>query len=84
MTAKAVLFTSPTCGPCKAMKPVITEVAAAKGTSLEVFEVGAQSSLVATFGIRAVPTLVLLDPNEQEIKRLVGAQPRTVIEEFFA
>lgn len=84
MTAKAILFTSPTCGPCKSMKPLITEAAAAAGVPLEVFEVGKQSSLVAAFEIRAVPTLVLLDPNDKETKRMVGAASAVAIRDFFA
>lgn len=83
MTVKALLITSPTCAPCKSIKPVIAEVTEKAGIPLEVFEVGPQSSLVATFQIRAVPTLILLDPHDKEIKRLVGAQSRQTIEEFF-
>ena len=84
MTAKAILFTSPTCGPCKAMKPVATEAADKAGIPLEVTEVGAKSPEVASFAIRAVPTLVLLDPNNKEMKRLVGVQTREALEKFFA
>lgn len=84
MTAKAILFTSPTCGPCKSMKPLITEAAAAAGVPLETFEVGDQSSLVMVFQIRAVPTLVLLDQQYKEIKRMVGAASAVEIREFFA
>lgn len=84
MTAKAILFTSPTCGPCKAMKPVATEAADKAGIPLEVTEVGAESPEVASFAIRAVPTLVLLDHDNTEIKRLVGTQSRAALEQFFA
>lgn len=84
MSAKAILFTSPTCGPCKAMKPIVAAVAEQAGIPLEVTEVGAKSPEVASFDIRAVPTLVLIDTNNKEINRLVGAKPRAAIENFFA
>lgn len=84
MTAKAILFTSPTCGPCKAMKPIVMAVAEQAGIPIEVTEVGAKSPEVASFSIRAVPTLVLIDSTDKETKRLVGAQSSSSIEQFFA
>lgn len=84
MNAKAILFTSPTCGPCKLMKPLVTAAAEAAGIPLEVTEVGAKSPEVASFSIRAVPTLVLMDQHNKESKRLVGAQSRQALEQFFA
>lgn len=84
MTVKALMFTSCACAPCKAMKPVVTEVAQAAGVPLEVIDVTGNSALVETYALRAVPTIVLMGADDKEVNRLVGAKPRAVIEEFFA
>ena len=82
MTTQALLFTSPSCNPCKVMQPLIVEAAAEAGVSLEVFE-SDNTALFAYWRITSVPTLLLVGPLGFELKRLVGTKPKKDIKDFF-
>ena len=82
MTTQALLFTSPTCNPCKVMQPLIVEAAAEAGVSLEIVE-SDNTSLFAYWRITSVPTLLLVEPVGYELKRLVGTKPKKDIKDFF-
>ena len=82
MTSKAFLFTSPSCGPCKVMKPLIVEAAAEAGVSLEIVE-SDNTELFVYWQVTSVPTLLLVAPIGYEIKRLVGTKPNKDIKDFF-
>lgn len=58
------------CSPCKAMMPVL-ESLAAKRTDLSFFKINAQESpeLANRFGIRAVPTFLVLESGEVKGQR---------------
>ena len=82
MTAQALLFTSPSCVPCKVMQPRIVEAAAEAGVSLAIVE-SYNTSLFAYWRITSVPTLLLVEPVGYELKRLVGTKPKKDIKDFF-
>ena len=82
MTSKAFLFTSPSCGPCKVMKPLIVEAAAEAGVSLEIVE-SDNTEMFAYWQVTSVPTLLLVAPLDHELKRFVGTKPKKDIEDFF-
>jgi thioredoxin 1 len=66
---KVLRFTASWCQPCKAMAKLMEDV----GTNLpiEVIDIDEQSELAVEYGIRSVPTLVMLEENV-EVKRMVG------------
>jgi thioredoxin 1 len=71
-------FWAPWCAYCKAMAPVVTEVAAEFGPRLKVVGVNAedQPAVSAHFGVRGLPTfLVVKDGRVAE--QVVGAVPKT-------
>ena len=82
MTPKAFLFTSPSCGPCKAMKPLIVEAAEEAEVPLEIVE-SDNTEMFAYWQVTSVPTLLLVAPIGFELKRLVGAKPKKDIKDFF-
>ena len=82
MTFKAFLFTSPSCGPCKVMKPLIVEAAAEADVSLEIVE-SDNTEMFAYWQVTSVPTLLLAYPIGFELKRLVGTKTKKDIEDFF-
>ena len=82
MTAQALLFTSPSCVPCKVMKPIIVEAAAEAGVSLEIVETD-NTEMFAYWQVTSVPTLLLVAPLGFELKRLVGKKPKKDIKDFF-
>lgn len=50
------MFTSPTCGPCKMMKPIIEGITKENGYSFEKFCIVEQPELAASEEIQFVPT----------------------------
>ena len=66
---KVLRFTASWCQPCKAMAKLMEDV----GTDMpiEVIDIDEQSELAVDYGIRSVPTLVMLEENV-EVKRMVG------------
>ena len=58
-------FSAPWCGPCKMLSPVMEQV----GNTIPVnkINVDEQSDLAQRYGIRSVPTVVLLE-NQIEVK----------------
>lgn len=67
-------FSATWCGPCKVFKPVMQELAG-QGHSIEFIDVDEQSDVATEFGVRSVPTTVVIE-NGQEVDRFVGAIPK--------
>lgn len=78
-----VAFTSPTCGPCKGMKPIMEKVAKELGRNLAIVNVLELKGMAVAFNIRAVPTVIRLVDGMPQTARLVGAQSEPAIREFF-
>jgi thioredoxin 1 len=70
-------FWAPWCGPCKALAPVIEELAAEFNGRIKVVKVNTDDSqTVATqHNIRSIPT-VMLFKNGQIVDTVVGAVPK--------
>ena len=53
------------CGPCKALGPVLDELAAEYGDKLTIYKVDVdqERELAGAFGIRSVPTLLFIPAN---------------------
>lgn len=55
-------FGSPTCGPCKSMEPALVALESAQSQlSVVRIDVTEVPEVAAKFGVRAVPTLILLE-----------------------
>jgi thioredoxin 1 len=67
-------FSATWCGPCKVFKPVMQEIAS-QGSNVEFIDVDEQSDVAAEFGVRSVPTTVVME-NGEEVDRFVGAIPK--------
>jgi thioredoxin 1 len=61
------------CGPCKALTPVVTELASEFEGRAVIAKVNVDEApeLAGRFGVRSIPTLVLLE-NGEETDRIVG------------
>lgn len=70
-------FSATWCGPCKVFKPVMQELAG-QGHSIEFIDVDEQGDVATEFGVRSVPTTVVME-NGQEVDRFVGAIPKEQI-----
>lgn len=69
-----VLFTSPTCGPCKQMKPLLQELSGRLGFHLTVLSLDQPGVMQAAYvsGVRAAPTFLVLDAGHV-VHRHAGA-----------
>ena len=76
-------FWAPWCGPCRAMGPVIDELAneytgQVKVTKMNVDE---NPSTPSKYGIRAIPTLILFKGGEV-VEQIIGAVSKSSIKEM--
>lgn len=81
MTKKVVVFTSPTCGPCKRLKPELKFQSEHLGFELEVVELAQDGSNRDRFRdarVSAVPVTVLMEDGK-EIDRFQGGMTPTAI-----
>jgi len=69
------------CAPCRAIAPIIDEVADQYAGKVEVFKVDIDNNpeTPARFGVRGIPTVILFK-NGQVVDQLVGAVPKSQIE----
>ena len=70
----AKYFSAAWCGPCKAFKPVMNEVAG-EGYMVEFLDVDNNSEMASKYGVRSVPTTII-EENGVEVNRFVGAIPK--------
>ena len=70
------------CGPCKKVGPVVEELAAEYAGKIKIakMDVDSNRQTPTKFGIRNIPTLILFKSGEV-VNTIVGAQPKTSIEE---
>ncbi len=68
------------CGPCKAVAPLLDEIAAERAGRAVIakVDVDAHPELAARYGIRSIPSLLVFRSGEV-VGTLVGAQPKGVI-----
>ena len=78
----AKYFTATWCGPCKAFKPVMNEVAG-EGYSIQFVDIDQNKELAAQYGVRSVPTTVI-EENGVEVDRFVGALPKETVKNKLA
>lgn len=76
---KVLRFTASWCGPCKMLAKTLEEVDTK--LPIDVIDIDEKSDLAVQFGIRSVPTLVLVD-GEVEIKRSIGNKTKQELEVF--
>ena len=67
-------FSATWCGPCKAFKPIMNEIAN-EGYSVEFIDVDQSQELAAKYGVRSVPTTII-EENGIEVSRFVGVIPK--------
>lgn len=73
-------FWAPWCGPCRMVSPALEQIANGRAGRLKLVKVNTDDApnLSRRFGIRGIPTLVML-ARGKEIARSVGAQPASTL-----
>ena len=67
-------FSAAWCGPCKAFKPVMTEIKN-EGYYVEFIDIDMLTDLAQQYNVRSVPTVVI-EENGKEVSRFVGVIPK--------
>lgn len=76
---RVIRFTASWCGPCKMLARNLEDIKTS--IPIEVIDIDENTDAAIEFGVRGVPTLVMLDGNT-EMKRLVGMQPLKQLEDW--
>lgn len=68
-------FTASWCSACKAIKPIVERESAEKGFDVKFLDMDSDEGAIEAekFGVRSLPTLVVVDENGNEVKRAVGS-----------
>jgi thioredoxin 1 len=74
-------FWAPWCGPCRAVAPVVEEIANEKAGQLKVAKLNTDESqqTAIQYNVLSIPTLIVFK-NGQEVKRVTGAYPKKRLE----
>ena len=73
-------FWAPWCGPCKMQTPILEELAENINSQVKITKVNVDeaSGIAGSFGIQAIPTLVLFK-DRKEVQRFTGVQSKDVL-----
>jgi thioredoxin 1 len=75
-------FWAPWCGPCRAIAPILNDLAKEREETVKVVKINVDEEQVnaAKLGIMTIPTLVLFKDG-QPVDRLLGGYPKRAIVE---
>ena len=82
-TPVIVDFWAEWCAPCRAIAPIVKDLATQYGDKVKVVKMNIDESpqTPGTYGIRSIPT-VLAFKNGEVVSQLTGARPKGDFEEF--
>ena len=74
-------YTAAWCAPCRALKPIMQEIAAQNpSVNYQIIDVDSNQAEATSAGIRSIP-VVIVEKNGVETSRFVGIQSKAVYEQ---
>ena len=77
---KILYFSAPWCGPCKQFAPIMEQIG--QTVPVEKINVDDNPTMAATYGVRNVPTVIILKDG-QVAQKFIGVQPPNLILESY-
>ena len=77
-------FWAPWCGPCRAVAPILEELAGEYEGRLTIAKLNTddEQRVAGSLGIMAIPTMIFFKDGK-EINRIQGAAPKRILKEAF-
>ncbi len=68
------------CGPCRAVGPILEEIAAEHGAKLKIVKLNTdeESAIAIKYGISSIPTMSVF-VNGEVVKTIIGAKPKPAL-----